>query len=170
MILVLVMSPALLTRHRVDSKGSSMEGPDPSIRLHIYRHVVETGEAPSVAATAQALALPQPAVEDSYRRLAAGRAIVLAPGTVNIWMAHPFSAVPTPYRVRAGDRSYWANCAWDVLNITALLGVDAQCVARCPDCAETLTWTIRDGALAPASGVIHFAVPPRRFWENIGFT
>ncbi len=145
-----------------------MEGLDPTVRLHIYRHLVETGGAPTAAATAQALALQQPVAEDSYRRLAAGRAIVLAPGTTNIWMAHPFSAVPTPYRVRAGDRSYWANCAWDVLNITALLGVDAQCVARCPDCGETLTLTIRGGA--PASGVIHFAVPPRRFWDNIGFT
>ncbi len=108
-----------------------MESPDPTVRLHIYRHLVETGEAPTAATTARALGLQQPVVEDSYRRLAAGRAIVLAPGTTNIWMAHPFSAVPTSYRVRAGDRSYWANCAWDVLNITALLAIDAQCTARC---------------------------------------
>ncbi len=153
-----------------DQRLQDAEALDSTVRLHIYRHLADVGEAPTAAVTARALALSQSAVEDSYRRLAAGRAIVLAPGTVNIWMAHPFSAVPTPYRVRAGERSYWANCAWDVLNITALLGVDAQCVARCPDCGEMLTLRIRGGAPIPGAGVIHFAVPPRRFWENIGFT
>jgi hypothetical protein len=29
---------------------------------------------------------------------------------------------------------------------------------------------VETGALSPTEGVIHFAVPPRRFWDNIGFT
>jgi len=110
------------------------------------------------------------AVEDAYRRLAAGRAIVLAPGTSNIWMAHPFSAIPTPYHVRTPRGSYWANCAWDALNIPALLGVDAQTKAGCPDCDAELALVIRSGSLQAPEGVIHFAVPPRHFWDNIGFT
>ncbi len=143
---------------------------DRAVRLTIYRHLVDTGEAPAAADIAKVLNISQLIAEKSYLRLDTARAIVLAPSTMNIWMAHPFSAVPTPYRVQTGKRPYWANCAWDALNIPALLGVDAQTVAHCPDCGGVLTMTIRGGQLLSAEGVIHFAVPPRRFWENIGFT
>jgi Alkylmercury lyase len=143
---------------------------DRAIRLAIYRHFAETGQAPTAADVARALDQSPSAVEDAYRRLAAGRAIVLAPGTSNIWMAHPFSASPTPYRVRTPRGAYWANCAWDALNIAALLGVDAHVNARCPDCNDELALVIRSGTLQAPEGVIHFAVPPRHFWENIGFT
>ncbi len=143
---------------------------DRAVRLQIYRHFAERGQAPTAAEVAARLGQPLPAVEASYQRLAAGRAIVLAPSTLNIWMAHPFSAVPTPYPVTTAHRSYWANCAWDALNLSALLGVDSHTVTRCPDCEAILTVRIEGGALVPTEGMIHFAVPPRRFWENIGFT
>jgi hypothetical protein len=29
---------------------------------------------------------------------------------------------------------------------------------------------VRGGALAHGEGVVHFAVPARRWWDNIGFT
>src|SRR5438270_4107541 len=86
---------------------------DRTLRLEIYRHFAQTGQAPTVTDLASKVNQPPAVVEDSMRRLAAGRAIVLAPGTLNIWMAHPFSAVPTAYRVQAAERTYWANCAWD---------------------------------------------------------
>lgn len=143
---------------------------DRIIRLHIYRYFAESGKPPSVADVARALDQSPAAVEDSYRRLAAGKAIVLAPATGNIWMAHPFSAIPTPYRVQTSGGSYWANCAWDALNIVALLGVDAHTETRCPDCNAELSMVVRSGALTSTQGVIHFVVPPRHFWENIGFT
>lgn len=143
---------------------------DWAVRLQIYRHFAETGRAPTAAEVAARLGQPPPTVEASYQRLAAARAIVLAPSTLNIWMAHPFSAVPTPYPVKTAHRSYWANCAWDALNLPALLGVDSHTVTRCPDCEATLTVRIEGGALVPTEGMIHFAVPPRGFWENIGFT
>ena len=147
-----------------------MEDIDRSVRLRIFEHIVETGQAPTVAETALALGQPPQAVEASYRRLAAGRAIVLAPGTTTIWMAHPFSAVPTPYPVKTARGAYWANCAWDALNISALLQADSETVTQCPDCGVTLTLAIEAGVVRPIEGVVHFAVPPRRFWDNIGFT
>src|SRR5438034_10429246 len=143
---------------------------DRTLRLEIYRHFAQTGQAPTMAELASRLSQPQAAVEDSLRRLAAGRAIMLAPGTLNIWMAHPFSAVPTGYPVQAAERSYWANCAWDALNLTALLGIDSHIVAACPDCNTPLSMTVEHGSLRSPEGVIHFAVPPRHFWDNIGFT
>ena len=143
---------------------------DQAIRLYIYRCFAETGKAPRIADVARAVDQSPSAVQDAYRRLADGRAIVLAPGTLNIWMAHPFSATPTPYHVQTNRGSYWANCAWDALNIAALLGVDAQTRVHCPDCNTELALVIQSGTLQSTEGVIHFAVPPRHFWENIGFT
>ena len=80
-----------------------------------------------------------------------------------VWMAHPFSGIPTPYRAVIGDRSWNANCAWDALAILSLLG-DGE--ARCPG---DLVWTVTGGTVSP-EGLIHLLVPARLFWEDIGFT
>ena len=40
----------------------------------------------------------------------------------------------------------------------------------CPDCNESMQLRVTDGTLEPAEGVAHFAVPARRWWENIGYT
>ncbi len=95
--------------------------------------------------------------------------IVLAPGTRSIWMAHPFSAVPTPYRVHSGGVSYWANCAWDALGIAAILERDTHCECRCPDCNQRMDLSVSRGA-GVGSGVVHFGVPARRFWDNVAYT
>lgn len=143
---------------------------DREVRYRIYRHLVESGHALTVGEIAAHLDLPEPTIEASLRRLADAHAIVLAPGSLNIWMAHPFSAVPTPYPVDTPGRRCWANCAWDALALPALLNVDAETATSCPDCGEPLTLRTRDGQLQPTDSIVHFAVPPRRFWENVGFT
>ena len=68
---------------------------------------------------------------------------MLAPASLSIWMAHPFSAVPTDYPVDANGRRYWANCAWDAAGILSLAGAGGQTHTRCADCGETLTMTVR---------------------------
>lgn len=143
---------------------------DPIVRLHVYRHFVETGRAPSVPTLASSIGAAEEEVEESLQRLAAEHLLAFAPGSLNIWMAHPFSAVPTRYPVETSERRYWANCAWDALAIPTLLEVDARTVTACPDCAEPLTLRTRGGELEATDAVVHFAVPPRRFWENVGFT
>lgn len=140
-----------------------------AVRLSIWRHFAKTGRAPSSKETAADLGRAAAKVEQAYDALAEGRDLVFAPSTRNIWMAFPFSAAPTPYRVESGGVSYWANCAWDALGIAAVLGQDTRCLARCPECGERVDLSVRGGA-ANSEGVIHFAVPPRRFWENVAFT
>ena len=89
------------------SKSQTTEtGRDNAVRLFVYRHFLDTGRAPDVAAIASATEATGDAVRSALRRLADQHAIVLAPATTNIWMAHPFSAVPTPYPVHAGGRMY----------------------------------------------------------------
>lgn len=143
---------------------------DRLVRYEIYRHFAETGRAPSADQLTEHAGVPVDAVESSLQRLAEAHAIVLAPGSANIWMAHPFSAVPTAYPVRTSTRTYWANCAWDALGIPVILGADTSTSTRCAESGEPLRLAVRQGALSMAEGVIHFLVPPRAFWDNVGFT
>ena len=139
------------------------------VRVQIYRYFLTTGRAPSAMEIAALLNRHAAEIEWAYARLAEARVITFVPGTQSIWMAHPFSAEPTPYRVRSGRKTYWANCAWDVLGIAAMLGRDAECTCRCPDCDQSLEISVKHGRVREG-GVIHFVVPPRRFWDNIAFT
>jgi Alkylmercury lyase len=129
-----------------------------TLRLSIYRSFVTTGQAPS----ARELAREFDDVERGLRELAEAHAIVLAAGSTGIEMAHPFSGVPTSYRVTSGGVSYFANCAWDALGIAAILGRDTECV-------RDVDLGVRCGE-ANGSGVVHLLVPPRRFWDDVRFT
>ncbi|HEX5938217.1 MAG TPA: organomercurial lyase [Actinomycetota bacterium] len=144
---------------------------DRQVRLSIYRAIVEDGRPPTAPELAGTLDVPAAGVEDAFRRLADGRAIVLAPGTPYVWMANPFSAIPTPFEVRVGDRGYFGNCIWDALGIPACLHEDAQIRTFCPDCSEPISLEVRGDMLAaPAGATIHFAVPAAHWWEDIGAT
>jgi Alkylmercury lyase len=85
-------------------------------------------------------------------------------------MAPPFSAVPTPFRVEADDRSWYANCAWDAVGICAALGTDGLIETVCPDCGEPIELQIVDRKPADQSLVFHCLVPARQWWDDIVFT
>jgi len=143
---------------------------DRAVRLCVYRHFIDAGRGPSVQEAADALAMSVREVESAYRRLDEGHALVLQPGTVEIWMAMPFSALETTFRVTVGDRSWWANCAWDALGVPAMLGGNAEISTRCGDCDEADTLLVEGGELKTRTGVIHFALPVSQWWDDIGFT
>jgi hypothetical protein len=143
---------------------------DRAVRLRVFGATAETGQVPSAAEVAAALGASRQAVEDGLGRLAAGRVIVLAPGRTEVWMANPFSAVPTPFRVHARGRRYYGNCIWDALGIPAILDADARIEAACGDCGAAMGLEVRGGAVVGAEGIIHFGVPAARWWDNIGYT
>ena len=140
-----------------------------AVRLFVYDHFIKTTRAPDVAAIAAAVKRTPDAVTSALKRLAEMRALVLAPTTSSVWMAHPFSAVPTPYPVDMAGRTYWANCAWDAAGVLSLVGGDGECRTRCADCGEEVAMSVRDGHM-DGDGVVHYVVPPRRFWENVAYT
>jgi hypothetical protein len=142
---------------------------DGDVRLHIYRTAVRTGAPPTVAEVARAFDLPEADVAAAYERLAAGRAIVLRPETRDIVMAPPFSAVPTRYLVEVAGRDYWGNCIWDALGIPVMLAADGTITATCGDCDARMRLAI-SGVELTGSGVVHFAVPARRWWEDVVYT
>jgi hypothetical protein len=109
-------------------------------------------------------------VLQSMSRLQNAHLLVLAPGSARVWMAHPFSAVPTAYGVTVERRRYWANCAWDYLALPSLIGATGAQSARCAQSGEVIEATFAAGRFAAGAGVVHFAVAPKRFWENVAFT
>jgi hypothetical protein len=146
---------------------------DREVRLAVYRKVVAEGRPPTAPEIAGELGVIASDVETSFRRLADAHVLVLAPGTPYIWMANPFSAIPTPFEVTVGERRYFANCIWDALGIPACLHADARIDTFCPDCSEPLSLRVGDDALdegTPADARIHFSVPAARWWEDIGAT
>ncbi len=148
-----------------------MHEPDLRIRNEIYSSFVRTGKAPAPSEIARALDLAPDDVADAYRRLHDAHALVLHRGTTAIRMLNPFSAVETPHRVEADDRSWFANCAWDALGIPAVLQTDGAVRSACPDCDEPLELEVRAGQLARGADLlVHFLVPARHWWDEIAFT
>lgn len=143
---------------------------DRHVRTYVYDVVFTQGAIPSVAAIADGLSCPPDDVAAALRRLAQGHVVVLQQGSDEILMANPFSAVPTPFQVEVGGRSYWGNCVWDALGILAMLKRDGRVLAGCGDCNAAMTLTVRDGAVVDSAGVAHFAVPAKHWWDNIVFT
>jgi hypothetical protein len=144
---------------------------DLGIRNRVYASFVRTGNAPAPAEIAATLGIAEDDVAGSYRRLHDSHALVLQPGTTEIRMLNPFSAVATPHRVEAGGRSWFANCAWDALGIPGALHADGEIDSECACCGEPLALRVRDGELeAGAELLVHILVPARRWWDDIGFT
>ncbi len=121
-----------------------MDDGDLRLRALTYSRFVELGRAPTVSEIAEAAGVSAAEAVAGWRRLHDAHALVLDPATDEIRMANPFSAVPTPYRVHAGGRSWYANCAWDALGICAALHVDGRVETSCPDCGEALEIAVRD--------------------------
>ena len=135
---------------------------DLALRNLVYRRFVELGREPTMAELAT--------TEEALGRLHERRLVVLEPDRPKIRMAIPFSAVPTPYRVEAGGRSWFANCAWDAYGILAALGVDGHISSSCPDCGEPIEIDVVDRRPEPADDLFHVLVPARSWWEDIVFT
>jgi len=150
------------------AQGSEL---DRDIRLWIYRHFVDTGIAPSPVEIAGKFGLTPNLVEQAlYRLQTDADALVLIPGSPYIWMAEPFSAIPTSFVVRSQNRRWWGNCIWDALAILALLRLDGDVSTACPNSGNVLRVTVAKWKLMEAPGLVHFAVPARDWWRNIGFT
>ncbi len=135
-----------------------------------YARFVEFGRAPTAAEIAAVIGSGRAEVVAGWERLHAEHALVLDPATDEIVMAHPFSGVPTAYRVEAAGRWWYGNCAWDAFGICAALHEDGRIVTSCPDCGESLRVTVRDQRPDDESLLFHCFVPAARWWDDIVFT
>jgi hypothetical protein len=140
---------------------------DSSLRLHIYDEIVRTGHAPSVAALAHHFSTSVGEVHVALRRMHDAHALVLQPSG-EVLMANPFSVVPTPFLTESGDRRWFGNCAWDALGILAALHADGRVFTSCGCCGDGMSLEVHDSTLV-GDGIVHFALPARRWWEDIVF-
>jgi hypothetical protein len=142
---------------------------DRDVRNRTYGLFAELGRSPTPAEVAAAEARTQAEVEASWRRLHDEHALVLdAHGGLRMLL--PFSAVPTPHRVEAAGRSWYANCAWDAFGVCAVFGSDGHVSSTCPDCGDAIEIDIRDHRPEPDDALVHLLVPASRWWDDIVFT
>lgn len=137
---------------------------DRRVRWHVYDVTMRTGAPPLAAALREALGAD---IAASLQRLADARMLVLRDG--EILMAGPFSAVPTPFHVTTRDFTCYGNCIWDALGIAAMLDADAEIRTSCADCGAAARIDVRNGTVS-GEGFMHFALPPRSWWQDIVFT
>ena len=147
-----------------------MNDDDLALRNLTYARFAEIGRAPTAAGIAAVTGRGRAEVVAGWERLHAEHALVLDPATGGITMANPFSGVPTGYRVQAGGRWWYGNCAWDAFGICAALHEDGRIETSCPDCGHQLRTAVRHQRPDDGSLLFHCLVPAARWWDDIVFT
>ena len=141
---------------------------DARVRVTVYDETMRSGFPPSGEILAAALGIRRDAVMGSLARLAAGKVLVLQDNG-EILMANPYSAVPTPFVVQFGDRTAYGNCIWDALGVLAMAGADGTISASCGDCGTAMNLRVEAGVVHGDTGLVHFAIPARSWWDDIVF-
>ena len=140
------------------------------VRLAIYNHFLRTGQAPTPADIAASVNASEADARSAFETLRDKHLILLDPDTGRVWMAWPLSGVETPYQVRVGAVRLFANCAWDLFGIPAMLGIDVALEAPCARTGEPQSIIIEDQQIKSSQGVVHFLVPPRQWYDDIVHT
>ena len=153
----------------VDTHGrysvGDVEDDDLELRRRTYGFFVEHGRAPTAAELGE-----RDEVLAGWRRLHDEHAVVLNPSTDELRMLNPFSVVPTAYRVQAGGRWWYGNCAWDAFGICAALHADGRVETSCPDCGEPLAVEVQDERPDDESPPVPLPRPGGARWDDIVFT
>ena len=145
------------------------------VRHFVYNHFADTTLAPKVEETARHFNISNEQAGEFYKELNNRHAFFLEPNTLTIRMANPFSGIPTDFKVYANEKTYFANCAWDMLGIPAALHCDASIAAVFTESNESVELEIRDGQIARAAGdggdlLVHFPLPFARWYDDLVFT
>ncbi len=148
-----------------------MDERDLEVRRHVYATVAATGRAPGAAEVAGALGLSVAEAEHAYVQLDAAHALVLVPGTTQIWAASPFCFDVTPHRVTAAGRTWTGTCCWDALGIPGAFHGDGTVATECACCGEPLALEVGGGELRRGAELLaHILVPAAHWWDDIRFT
>jgi hypothetical protein len=143
---------------------------DLKIRYQIYRFFADQYRAPSYQEIAVLLNADKEEVRDSFHKLHERHMIFLEYGVDTIRMANPFSAIPTKFKVKSGQKEWWANCAWDSLGIAAALKIDVQIQAYYPDIQGTVELRMENGMVDGKNHVVYFPLPFSQWYDDLVFT
>jgi hypothetical protein len=141
------------------------------LRVFVYDHIVARGRPPLSGQVAEQFGVSPEDALRAIREVKIGKTILPHPETGEIWMAGPFASSPSDYEVRGRDVRWWANCGWDMLGVAQLVGEPVRIDTRCGCCDAPISIDA-DAASDPvdAGHVVHFLVPARRWYDDIGFT
>ena len=123
---------------------------------------------PTVAETARRLRTSTAKVRASLSRLSESHAFMTQENG-ELWRAAPFSCIPTAFPVMVGKKSWFGNCIWDALGISAALNKDVRIGASCGCCNLDMPIAIQRGKLRAGEGIIHIAVPARDWYRDVVF-
>ena len=140
------------------------------VRAFVYSHFADTTNAPSVVEIARHFNISVEEAGEIYKELHNRHSFFLEPETLTIRMANPFSGIPTDFKVHANGKTYFANCAWDMLGIPAALHCGAVIEAVCTESNESVQLEIRDGKVTNTELLVHFPLPFARWYDDLVFT
>ena len=140
------------------------------VRHFVYNHFADTTHPPSIDETASHFNISTEKASEYYKELHNRHAFFLEPDTLAIRMANPFSGIPTDFKVHANGKTYFANCAWDMLGIPAALHADAVIEAKFTESNELITIEIEDGKVINGELLVHFPLPFSRWYDDLVFT
>ena len=140
------------------------------IRHFVYTHFADTTLPPSVEDIVAHFNISIEEASEYYKELNSRHAFFLEPNTVSIRMAWPFSAIPTDFKVHANSKTYYANCAWDMLGIPVMLHTDAVIEAVCTESNESVQLEIKNGQITNNQLLVHFPLPFSRWYDDLVFT
>ena len=141
-----------------------------NVRHFVYSHIADTTRPPSVDETAIHFGISTEEASNPYKELHSRHAVFLDFDEMAIRMENPFSGIPTDFKVHANGKTYFANCAWDMLGIPATLHCDAMIDAVCTESNDTVQLEIRDGAITNYQLFVHFPLPFARWYDDLVFT
>lgn len=160
----------VMTDSRSSPFDSSRSMNNSSLHEAIISSFLNRQRAPTVSEIARQFRCVESEARAGLRSLAEYHGAVLHPDSDEIWVAHPFSAAPTPCVVRSGSRSWWGNCAWCSLGVAQLAGGTATIESRIGAIDDSATIRIENGKLLDTDYVVHFPIPMRKAWDNVIYT
>ena len=140
------------------------------VRHFVYNHFADMTLPPSVDDTAAHFNISTEEAGELYKELNNRHAFFLEPETLTVRMAWPFSAVATNFKVHAEGKTYYANCAWDMLGIPTVLHSDAIIEAVCAESNELVQLEVKDGKVTNNELLVHFPLSFSRWYDDLTFT
>lgn len=136
----------------------------------VIASLLERQRPPAIGEIAAHFRVDEAEARRGLRALAEYHGLVLRPESDEIWVAHPFSAVPTAFVVRTDEGVWWGNCAWCSLGVAHLVGGSARIETRIGAIEDPITIRIVDGELIDGDFVVHFPIPMHKAWDNVIYT
>jgi len=149
------------------------------VRHFVYSHFADTTLPPSVDEAARHFNISIEEASALYKELHNRHAFFLETNMLSIRMAWPFSGIPTDFKVHINGKTYYANCAWDMLGIPATLHTDAVIEAVCTESDDSVQLEIKNGQIMKSRSeakwtnydlLIHFPLPFARWYDDLVFT